>query len=207
MNRRLLALILCVSATAVSAVSLGSRRQESKAQDQTIRNEPAAQAPEPPPDHIAYMFLFGQHVYFKQQADKLERQSNVQAKQVAALRSIIKREARLNDYQAAVFDQIASDCAERVAIQDKRAKDIVDALAARYPDGKLPKGVELPPPPPELETLQQERDAIIIDARNRLHASLGDEDFARFDRFVKNKTKSNIKPTDADDLQRKDAPQ
>ena len=50
-----------------------------------------------------------------------------------------------------------------------------------------------PPPPPELFAMQQERNAIILQARERLHAAFGEEEFTRFDQFVQKRIGSQVK--------------
>lgn len=92
---------------------------------------------------------------------------------------------------------------EKVAVKDKQAKEIIAAFSAQYPDGKLPDNMELLPPPVELGVLQQERDAIILEARDRLHAALGDNEFARFDKFVKEKVAPNVRLTGSGELRPK----
>jgi hypothetical protein len=54
----------------------------------------------------------------------------------------------------------------------------------RFPDGKLPKSGS-PPPPPELKALWEERNAIILRARDQIRAVFGEEEFARFDNYAK----------------------
>lgn len=183
MSKRLL-LILCVSTLALGALAFGSRAQSDGSRERAAQLDLEPHTPELP-EHVPYMFLFARQAHFLKEAEKLERQGVGMQNEVAAYRTALKQEAELNDEQARSFDEIAAECARKVALKDAQAKVIIDALAAQFPDGKVPEGVELPPPPAELSVLQQERDAIILEARDRLRAAFGDEEFARFNRFVK----------------------
>lgn len=112
MSKRQLLLILCISTLTLGALAFGSRAQGNSDQVQAARVEPAPQVPEPPA-HVPYMFLFGRHAHFKKEADKLERQNAGKQKEVAALRTALKQEADLNDWQARSFDEISAECARR----------------------------------------------------------------------------------------------
>ena len=126
----------------------------------------------------------------KEQADEAERQG----KDASSLHSIFRKKADLSEAQARTLDAIATECVREVAAQDARAQIIINAFKARFPPGKLPAGVKLPPPPPELRQMQQERDAIIMRARERLRLVFGDQEFQRFDRFVTERVATTMQP-------------
>lgn len=75
--------------------------------------------------------------------------------------------------------------------QDEKAQKIITAFRARYPGGKVPQGESLPPPPPELTRLWEERKAIILHARDRLREAFGEQKFKQFDAFLNNRPESS----------------
>lgn len=152
-------------------------------------NRPPQQQVQEVPEHVPYIFLFHQLASLKQQADEADRQG----KNDSSLRSLFKNQAALNDEQASALDTIAFDCVREVAQQDAKAKVIIDAFKARHPGGKLQRGETLPPPPAELTAMQEERNAIILRARDRLHTALGEQEFNRFEEFVKQHVVPNVK--------------
>ena len=136
------------------------------------------------------MVLFNHHHFNLQKADELTQHG----KDDSQYRLMFKRRAELSDSEAQALDQVTRDCQQELAQQDSKAQAVIAQFRKQYPAGKLPEGVTLPPPPPELSQMQQERDAIIIRARDRLHAAFGDEEFARFDSFVQSRIRAGIKP-------------
>lgn len=174
MRRKRSLLILCITILTVSALVF---KASSKQPQEAAANTPHAS---PLPEHVAYWFLFHHSAALKRKADEVEKKGKS-----SSLRALIKRDADLNDGQAATLETISLECEREVAEKDAQAKVVIAAVRARYPDGKIPRGESLPPVPPALEALQQERDAIILRARDRLHEAFGDQDFQRFDSFVK----------------------
>ena len=82
----------------------------------------------------------------------------------------------------------------QVAAQDAKAKVIIDRFRAQYPYGIVNPSFPLKPPSPELKEMQQERNNIILRARDQLRAELGEEAFARFDQFVKQRALQGAQP-------------
>ena len=140
------------------------------------------------PDYATYRQLFHHHVALKKKADELEQQG----KNAKALRSFYKEAAGLTDEEARIFDSVASDCERDVAQQDAKAQAIIDAVRARYPNGKVPKGEKAPEAPQELKDMQDQRNNIILRARDRLRASLGEQEFKRFSDFVERNVRPNV---------------
>ena len=117
-----------------------------------------------------------------------------QGKDTTALRSFFQRKANLSEFQARILNTVAAECVRQVAVQDARAQQIISSFRLRFPPGKLPRGIKLPPPPAELQQMQEERDAMILRARDRLRVALGDDEFQRFDEFVTRQVASAIQP-------------
>lgn len=185
MNKRNLIVGFGVLALAVTAFGVRgltfARRAKSGVAAQSVRTIP---------EHVPYMFLFDHHYSNLRKAAELEQEG----KDGGVYRSMFKRRAELSDAQAGQLDQVTLDCEQELALQDAKAQPLIDAYRKQYPSGALPDGVTLPPPPAELDAMQQERDAIILRARDRLRAALGEAEFARFDAFVKSRIGAIIQP-------------
>ena len=126
----------------------------------------------------------------KRKADEVEKKGN----DAMQFRAHFKRKAELSDEEARVLDEVASQYDEQEKLLDARAKPIIDAYKAQYPGGEVPQGQKPAPPPPELRSLSQERDALALRSRDQLRARLGDEGFNRFDTFVKAHVAPNVSP-------------
>lgn len=185
MNKRLL-IAVCLAITAAGAFAFAGKTQ-SKGSDAQANAAQLRQTQEVP-QHVIYSHLFHQITAFKKQAEEAESKG----RDGRPLRSLFQREAGLNGAQASVLDVIASECLREVAIQDAKAKLIIDAFKARFPYGRMPRGERPPPPPAELTAMQEERNAIILRARNRLQLTLGEQEFNRFEAFVNRRVVPNI---------------
>ncbi len=190
MNKKRIGVILCLVALAVGALALG--RQSQTGQTQTAQPSPPQRSAEVP-DHIAYRHLFNHVLAFKKRADEEEKQG----KDGTAFRNFFRRKAELKDEQGRALEEIAADCDQEVKRQDALAKVVIDTYKAQYPNGKVPHGESPKPPPAELKSMTEERKVIILRARDRLHATLGDEEFNRFDGFVKRYVAPNVNQASA----------
>jgi hypothetical protein len=161
----------------------------SKSTSSQLQQVQQAQSAQPLPEHVPYMFLFHHLVFLKQKADEFERQG----KGKSSLLIRFQEDAKLTDRQFQMLYQIAADCEQQVAMQDEKAMAIINTMKARYPDGKLPDGEGPPPIPPILITLQQDHNAIILRARDRLHQALGEQAFLQFHAFVQSRIAPEIK--------------
>ncbi len=185
MNKRLL-LALCLTVMTAALFAFTSRSQ-SKGGYVRVGTAGLQQTAEIP-QHVIYSHLFHQLASFKKQAEEAESKG----KDGRPLRSLFKREAELNDVQAFALDVIASECLREVAMQDAKAKVAIDAFKSRFPNGRMPPGQTPPPPPSELTVMQEQRNAIILRARERLQLKLGEQEFSQFEAFVNRRVASNI---------------
>lgn len=140
------------------------------------------------PDHIVYRHLFRHVAAFEAKADDLERQG----KEAKTFRGFFKHKADLSDYQAQMLDQISAQCALEIKLIDERAKPIIEAYQANYPNGRVPHGQKPLPPPDKLRQLTQERNELVLRKRDELRTAFGEEAFGRFQQFVKNKIAPNV---------------
>ena len=174
--------LVCLLAAAALTTGLAFKFQSSEGQKQ--HRQPAQSIP----DYEVYHQVFHHHVAMKKKAGELEKLGN----DGKFLRGFYQREAKLSNEQARVFDEIASSCEEEVAKQDIKAGAIIDDALARNGNGKLAEGTSPPEPPAELKTLWDERNAIILRARDRLQAAFGAQEFERFEEFVKSNVESRM---------------
>jgi hypothetical protein len=153
-----------------------------------------AQSAAPPgnnvPPQVAYRQLFHQVALFKRKAD--ERRA--QGQDDSFLRTFHKRQAKLSDEQAEALDKIASDCEDEVAQMDAQARRIVASFREQHAKDKLKPGEAPPPPPAELKGMQQQRDQIVLKAREQLRAAFGEAEFQRLDQYVQQEIAGRIRP-------------
>lgn len=176
MSKKLIVLIIGIGLLGGIALIFSSP-MSSTAQTSAQTNPPET------PDYVPYLFVFRQAASFQAQANELERQG----KNASHLRGFFKHKADLSDYEAQMLDQIAAQCAFEIKLLDERAKPIIEAYKANYPNGQVPHGQKLPPPPAELRQLTIERNNLVLRKRDELRAAFGEEAFGRFQKFIKNK--------------------
>jgi hypothetical protein len=180
-------LILSLAATATGASIYFTVRSHGQGTPLTV-SPPVAQQTGSLPEYVPYMFLFDHHGSNLRKAAELEREG----KDATFFHSMFKDQIGLTDEKSAVFDQVTRDCEQELAVQDAKAQVVISKFKARYPSGIVPADETIAPPPPELTTLQLERNAIILRARDRLHAALGEGEFARFDSYIRVRFASRV---------------
>ena len=183
MNKRQVVILICTVTLIAGSLSLWTPRPSAAPPQMSSQPQRI-----PAPTAVVYSALFHHVTGVIQQADETQRQG----KDASSLRALFRDKANLSDVQARDLDRIATDCVREVAVQDALAQQIIGAFKARFPPGRLPAGVKLPPPPPELKQMQEERDAMILRARDRLRVALGENEFQRFDEFVTKRVGSAI---------------
>lgn len=162
------------------------RKAASQAETQPA---PAPAQDQDVPLHVVYDQMFRHIKELNKKADDESRQG----KDGEHFRTLYKRLARLDDNQSQALDRIARSVDREIEPLNKKAVDIIRSIRERHPNGKLAQG-ELPPEPPaELRVLSDQRRQVILQAREELHASIGDEAFQRFDDFVKERIKPGIR--------------
>ncbi len=142
------------------------------------------------PEHVVYRLFFHHLMALKDRAAEIERAGG----NGTGLRAYYKTKANLTDEQSHTLDQIAADCERDVAALDAKAKAIITAFRARALAKNSVTGATLPALPTELKTMQQQRDTIILRARQRLRTALGEEAFRQLDDFIKVDAERNSKP-------------
>jgi hypothetical protein len=133
------------------------------------------------PDHVAYEFYFLRVAFFYAKASARGQED----KTGEGFRSIITAPAALDDSQGRAVHEIAVTCLAQARELDLKARAIIREVRSRYHEGKLGVGQAPPELPPELATLQAQRNSIFLRGRDSLQKQLGDQKFAEFDRFVR----------------------
>jgi hypothetical protein len=113
-----------------------------------------------------------------------------------SVRGYVQTEVNLSDNDMAKVNDVAARCVELVAQQDNKALAVIQEFKSQFPGGRIPKGVHLPPPPSELKTLQDERDQIILAAKNELENSVGAAASEKIARFASGLTTIRSTPGD-----------
>jgi len=138
-----------------------------------------------------YSAFFDLVVDLENQASELESEGA----KGESLRSYVQTQANLTDYQAKKLVVIAAACVEQVAQKDARALQVIQESQSQFPGGRIPKGSQIPPPSPELKVLQQERDQIILAARDSLSNALGAASFDNVEQFAKRRIGISVRQT------------
>lgn len=133
------------------------------------------------PPHAVFNEFFYHVNFLKKQADKEEKAG----KNVAALRSFYKRQARLDDAQQRQLDQTASKLARELERMDEKAQKLIRQFRADVQAMNIGPGQVPPAPPEELKAMQAERNASVLRSRDELRNALGEEVFGRLDRYVR----------------------
>jgi len=147
------------------------------------------------PEEVAYWFLFRQQTFINKKAAEVERQG----KDSSFLRKYYQNEANLDDRQAAILNEIATQCDLEVRALEAEAKVVVDRLRAERAKAPVNQN-EKPKPSPELQVLQQRIDNVVRQARNQLERAMGPASFNAFQSFVRDKVASQIQPRSTDTL-------
>jgi hypothetical protein len=179
------------------AFSVTARREQPShlPPDIAVADERAA---EPLPAQVVYSAFFHFVVELQRQAVEIERN----AEDSDSVRNHIRREAGLSSQESSKLHQIAQTCVGDVAVQDAKAVAVIQKFRSQFPGGRIASGMKLPPPPPELTGLQQERDQIILRARNNLISVLGESGFKKVESFIERRIMSGIRPVEMRPQQR-----
>lgn len=145
---------------------------------------------EPIPEPVVYSAFFHHVVNVKEQADETENSGE----SAASLRTYYQNQAGLNDDQVRALNNIAEKCVADVARQDALAQEVIRKFQSQFANGRIPKGVKLPPPPTSLAALQEEKNVIILRARGTLQSTLGEFAFNKVRNYITANIAPNIKP-------------
>ena len=173
--------VLAVSAFAVSRSAFGEENTASQPCCSSPPQQSSPQTNHAVPDHVVYGFLFGKITHLNERTRQLQSEGRIRHTDYIPE----QHEANLTPEQARALSAIASACMIEVQQQDAQARVIIERFRAQFPDRRIPAGTTPPPPPPELRTMWEERNAMILRARDRLRTAFGEEAFTRFDNYAK----------------------
>ena len=147
------------------------------------------------PEHVVYSFLFRHQNFMTKKAQDAESRG----KDSSFFRNYYQREAKLDDRQAAMLSDIATQVELDVNAIEAEAKLIVDKIRAERASTPIKPNQPIPPSP-QLMALQQRRNNVVLQARNQLERVLGPSSFNDFQKYVKDRVASQIKPKTPDTL-------
>jgi hypothetical protein len=174
-------LVLMLSLILLGSGILLIARQGNSSQQPTL---PTPQVP----DQVVYKHLLQHVLVLQRKAEQAEKEG----KDATQFRTHFNRQANLTDDEVQTLNQVASDWNQEIAPIEARAKALIQIYKAQFPGGQLPHGQTPPPPPPELRTLTEQRDAAVLRARDRLKASFGEDEFNRFQGFIRERVTPNV---------------
>ena len=133
------------------------------------------------PIHARYLTLFRRLVA------ELSDSQNGSHGGAPSYRAILQGDAGLSSEQIKSLVQIASDCMQKVAEIDHQAREITQVYRNQNRSrGQSPEG-DQSSPPSSLKALTQQRDDLILQAREQVRLTFGQAEFERFDRYVASK--------------------
>ncbi len=144
---------------------------------------------------VLYRTLFHTVFLLNEEAEAAERAGRTEVAQ--ALRRAFWQEAGLGAEESAILDRLAAECEEAVRAVDARAREILTARRANYPDGKLRAGQQPLPPSAELFALQREREAVVLRYRDRLRETFGPQAWEAFDQRVLARVRAGMRTSRA----------
>ncbi len=139
------------------------------------------------PDYVLYHQFFRHLLYLDQQAAN-HRSATATSGEV---RNSYQTRLRFGSDQFAKVRSSAGVTEQKVAILDAQAKAIVTAFRAQH--NHVSASEPLPPPPPELAQLQQQRNALIKTQIAQLKDSLGSQDATQLDAFLRSQFAPHVR--------------
>ncbi|HKX26918.1 MAG TPA: hypothetical protein VJ302_04415 [Blastocatellia bacterium] len=188
MRRKLIFVVGCLAIASIVAVAFAAN-SGSRPRPASHPAKAQAQADNPPPARVVYRFFFRHLLSLKHKAAEIQSRGG----NSFGLENYYRNEAHLTDDEVRILEEIAADSVREVEEIDAQAKVITDELRAQFPGGRMPARIEGPPPPsPELERLQEQRDAAMTRAYDRLRTELGDQKFQTLDSVVQRRIGANL---------------
>lgn len=110
------------------------------------------------------------------------------------MRTYSQRKYELTATDGQTLQTIARETIQNLAGNEKSANAIINGIRNQFPNGQVPSGVALPTPPPQLSTLQAQREQIILAGRDRLQTALGATKFYSFEAKLQEQTQAGMRP-------------
>jgi hypothetical protein len=138
------------------------------------------------PSHILYDRFF-------RMTASLKRKSETQGadnEKTLGTKNYFKKRANIDDAQDQILQNLAHEYIRELTPIENQAKAIIAQKRREFPNGVVPRDQ---PPPPALVNLQEQRNALALQFRDRLKESLGAEGFDKFDTFINGNFASHIR--------------
>lgn len=187
-NKRIL-ILLCAAVLIASTLSVGLNSVSKATREVLPSPVHDSERTHVVPDHVAYAALFHKIARLREKTRELQAQGRISQKPYF----ILDKEAGLSEGQSMALEAIAVACWQQVEQQDKKAKAIIAAFQSQFPNGRVP-AEGAPSPPPELKRMWDERNAIILRARDQVRGAFGETEFARVDNHIKFYYGANTSP-------------
>ncbi len=177
-NKNTIAIVLVLT-IAVTALAFGSQSPLTAGLF-NFTPKAKAQSGSQIPTHILYDQMFRLTVSFRRKAE-IQR---LKGGRVTSLPDYFKEEAKLTDEQNEILQRVAIEFIQEVQPVDDQATVLISQIREAFPDGVVPDGQEVPPPPPELANLQNQRNSAALARRDQLEELFGKDKFTEFDKFI-----------------------
>jgi len=125
-------------------------------------------------DIKAYRTLFRQAVLYKKLADDADKSP----KPKPELRRILATRYGFSDPDNATLQRLALAYQAEIAPIHQQAVAVIGKARAQFPSGTIPHGADTSPPP-ELNDLQKQEDALTLRYRDLLRTSMHEENFQK----------------------------
>ena len=137
--------------------------------------------------------LYRHFLAYQNFLDRTAAEAQLRGEDLKEIRNHNQDQLRFTDKQFNAVRASALRLEATLKRQDAKAAEVIQAVRARFPQGRLQSPEDLPPVPPELKQLQAERNRLIESEMNVLRAALGEEASAKLDAFLQIEFASNLK--------------
>jgi hypothetical protein len=181
-QQKIIASIILILLVAVVLVSLTSSKK------MNFSFETETQAASTIPTHILYDHLFRLVISFQKKAIE----QRIRGEQITTLTDYFQTEAGLTEEQNQSLSEVANLFIEEVEPIDNQALALISAARENYPDGQISPDQQIPQPPSELLDLQNQRNALALNFREKLNNRWGKKAFESFDSYIHKKFAQNF---------------
>lgn len=145
------------------------------------------------PQRVVYGQAFKHVVFLDDQADILDQQGG----KGNALRKYYQSRAGLTDAETALLKSTAHNTVTAIAAVDQQIQTAVAEYRAQLPHDKWKPGAALPALPAGLQTLQTQKDNLVLNAIAAIQSGYGAARFQNLDAFVQSELAPHITLTTA----------
>jgi hypothetical protein len=140
----------------------------------------AISTPQTLPQRVIYGEAFKHIVFLDVQADLADQRGE----DGSSLRNFYQSRAGLTAEEGVLLKSTAHGVVTALKAVDERIRVAITTYRAQFPNGKWPANTPLPPVPPELFTLQNEKDTVILNGLKAVQSEFAPDRFKQLDAFV-----------------------